>query len=575
MERRLLLVFALTFLAIILFEPLLKKYMPQQQPPPPTAKTEAQAPQTSQATSPPASSFVAAKPAARAVPVNPAIKQASAETETVIENDVYSITFTNRGAQVKSWQLKKFDDEQGHPLDMVNAAAAAKYGYPLSLWTYDTNLRNKLNSVLYVASATGTHTVPFDLTFDYSDQDLVVRKTLHFEKGYVIHIETAVTSKGSTVDALPAWPAGFGDQTTIAGYHSAQTEYQNDSKTEQIAVKKVSGGATISGPLDWAGASDSYFAAVFIPDDPSSANLITLRNPLDISKDPQKPAETEQVDILGAAVGYPSGVTHERMFVGPKSLQVVESVPVPTINGAEKDLRALVNFGFFGKIALPLFLWLRWTYEHWIHNWGWAIIIQTCIITLALLPLRITQMKSALKMQKAAPQIKAIQEKYKKYSMRDPRKQEMNKEVADLYKKEGVNPLGGCLPMIIQLPFLWAYYKMLGVAIDLRHAPWLWIHDLSSRDPFFILPAGIVVSMIFTQKMTPQAGMDPAQQKMMNWMMPLMMGFISYNLPAGLCLYWSVSNVIMIAQQSLMNRTSLGQEMREMALKRAAKKKGK
>jgi len=230
-----------------------------------------------------------------------------------------------------------------------------------------------------------------------------------------------------------------------------------------------------------------------------------------------------------------------------------------------------VNFGFFGVIARPLFIWLRWTYQHWVPNWGWAIVIQTFIITMALVPLRITQMKSALKMQKVAPQAKAIQEKYKKYSMRDPRKQDMQKEISELYKKEGVNPVGGCLPLLIQLPFIWAYYKMLGGAIDLRHAHWLWIHDLSSRDPYFLLPLFMVGSMFIMQKMTPQVGMDPAQQKMMN-MMPLFTGFIFFNLAAGLNLYYAEVNLIQVVQQLVMNRTSLGREMRELALKRARKK---
>ncbi len=250
---------------------------------------------------------------------------------------------------------------------------------------------------------------------------------------------------------------------------------------------------------------------------------------------------------------------------------ILESVAVPTLAGAPQDLRGLINFGFFGVIARPLFLWLKWTYG-WVHNWGWAIVIQTLIINLALLPLRISSMKSALKMQKVQPQIKAIQEKYKKYSMRDPRKQEMNQEVSALYKAEGVNPVGGCLPMVIQMPFLFAYYSMLGAALDLRQAHWLWIHDLSSPDPWHLLPIGIIITMLLTQRMTPQPGMDASQQKMMTLMMPLMLGVISWNLAAGLCLYWSEGNLIALAQQAIMNRTSLGREMREMALKRARKK---
>jgi YidC/Oxa1 family membrane protein insertase len=181
-------------------------------------------------------------------------------------------------------------------------------------------------------------------------------------------------------------------------------------------------------------------------------------------------------------------------------------------------------------------------------------------------------MKSMLKMQRVAPQIKSIQEKYKKYSLRDPRKAAMNEEISALYKKEGVNPAGGCLPLLIQFPFLIAYYRMLGVALDLRHAHWLWITDLSAKDPWNLLPIIMVVSMFAMQRMTPQPGVDPAQQKMMMWMMPLMMGFIFFNLPAGLNLYYAETNLISIAQQAIMNRTKLGQEMREMLEKRARKK---
>jgi YidC/Oxa1 family membrane protein insertase len=156
--------------------------------------------------------------------------------------------------------------------------------------------------------------------------------------------------------------------------------------------------------------------------------------------------------------------------------------------------------------------------------------------------------------------------------LRDPRKAAMNEEVSALYKKEGVNPAGGCLPLVIQMPFLFAYYRMLSTALDLRHAHWLWIHDLSARDPIFLLPIAMVLSQLVTSKMTPQAGMDPAQQKMMTWMMPLMMGFIFFNLPAGLNLYYAEINLIGIIQQAVMNRTELGREMREMMLKRARKK---
>jgi len=570
------LVFVLTFVVMLAFQPLLKKYMPQPAAP-------AQQTQPAQAL-PPATSPAAAPVPAAVTPANAVTRQAAGETETVIENDLYRITFTNRGAQVKSWILKKFDnDASTGPLDLVNSAAAEKYGYPLSLWTYDEALRGKLSSALYVASKEGKQTSPATITFEYADQDVTVRKTFGFGQTYVVNVETNVTYKGSEVAALPAWPSGFGSQTTPAFYAAAFIDYQFNKDIVRLPIRcgfsvfskcnDISGGKTIGGPFHWAGPTDQYFAAVFIPDDPDSASLVTLRNQMSVARDPQKADSKEvvNVDVLGAAVGNLHGPTMERIFAGPKELEVLQKVPVPGV-GSDNDLNGLVDFGFFGIIAKFLFVWLKWTYHHVVPNWGWAIVLQTLIVSLLLLPLRVTQMKSMLKMQRVAPQIKAIQERYKKYSLRDPRKAPMNEEISALYKKEGVNPAGGCLPMLIQLPFLWAYYKMLSIALDLRHAHWLWIHDLSAADPLFLLPIFMVASMLLAQKMTPQVGMDPAQQRMMTVMMPLMMGFFFFRLPAGLNLYYAEANLIQMAQQAVMNRTSLGREMREMMAKRARKK---
>jgi len=577
MERRLLLVFALTFLVIVLFQPIIKKYLPQPSTPAPQTQSQPQ-------TAPPAAAINQAQPAQPVVPAlnAGATKQAASELETVVENDLYRITFTNRGAQVKSWILKKFTDDKEQPLDLVNKLAAEKYGYPLSLWTYDESQRNKLNSALYVSSTSNGDRdrlglalvkAPATITFEYADGDLAVRKSFGFDHTYVVRVETSVVSRGSQVAAYPAWPAGFGDESTLSSYAASQIDYQYNNNTERLAIKKISGGNTLHIPFNWAGVTDQYFAAVFIPDDSQNSALVTLRNPLNVPKNPKNPnpPETAPVDVLGAAVGNPRGPTVARMYVGPKALATLESVPVPTIVGADPDLRGLINFGFWGVIARPLFIWLRWI-EGIVGNWGWAICLQTLIINLALMPLRISSMKSALKMQKIQPQMNSIKEKYKKYGMRDPRRQEMNTEIGELMKQEGVSPVGGCLPLAIQMPFLIAYYSMLGSALDLRHASWLWIHDLSSADPMHILPICIFITMLITQRMTPQAGMDPSQQKMMNVMMPVMMGFLSWNFAASLCLYWAEGNLIAIAQQAVMNRTSLGREMREMAAKRARKK---
>lgn len=573
MEQKFLLVFLLMAIAIFGAQWYMKKYGPKQtssaRPSQPTQSTPAP---SSPAPPPPTSEKAAVQPKSKKhapAPQPAATKESQSESETVIENNLYRITFTNRGGQAKSWILKKYQDDEGHPLDLVNQTAATKYGYPLSLYTYDESVRNKLNSALYVPSETGNKTTPTTLTFEYSDGGLVVKKSLQFDNTYVVHVQTSVFQNGSPVYAFPAWPAGFGDQNTVYAYGLGQFEYQYNSKTEHLSYKKVSSGNTLRGSFNWVGVSSQYFAALFIPNNPDNQNVVTLRNTVDAPSSAGS-NQTKPADVLGAAVGQP-GETTERLFVGPKSLEVLEAVSVPTINGADKDLRSSLNFGYFSLIARPLFIWLRWTNQY-VHNWGWSIVLQTLIITLALFPLRISQIKSTLKMQRVQPQMKAIQEKYKKYSMRDPRKQDMQKEIGELYKREGVNPVGGCLPMLVQLPFLWAYYRMLPAVIDLRQAHWLWIHDLSARDPYLILPIIMVISMFIMQKMMPQAGMDPTQQRMMNIMMPAFMGFIFYNLAAGLNLYYAESNIIMIGQQWIMNQTKLGREMREIAAKRARKK---
>ena len=585
MERRLLVVFALTFLVIMLFQPLLKKFGPQ-----PPAKTEsaAQAPAGQPGAAAPtqvqeSSAGRSAVGTGQSLVTTQASRQASvpvvaaSESERVIENDVYRIVFTNRGGRAKSWVLKKYTDDKGGPLELVNTAAAEKYGYPLTLWTYDETLRDRLNSALYVAAALpqsgrkdGVPT-PDEVKFAYSDGDVSVQKSFTFDRSsYVVGVKTAVLVKGAPAAAFPMWPAGFGGDTTAPQYATGQIMYQYDDKVERLAIKKISGGGTLPGPFHWAGVADQYFVAAFLPQDPKNAALVTLHNAIEIPRGGD--SKIDKADVLGVAVGSLKGPTDARLYVGPKALADLESVAVPGITGAEPDLRAVIDFGWLGIIARPLFLWLKWMYGHIVANWGWAILLQTLVINVALLPLRLTQMKSMLKMQRVAPQIKAIQEKYKKYSLRDPRKAEMNQEISALYKTEGVNPAGGCLPLLIQMPFLFAYYKMLNVAMDLRHAPWMWVHDLSAPDPLHILPIAIIITMLVMQRMTPQAGMDPAQQKMMNVMMPGMLGIMSWNLPAGLGLYWSAGQLIGIVQQAVMNRTSLGREMREMMEKRARKK---
>jgi YidC/Oxa1 family membrane protein insertase len=522
---------------------------------------------------------VASAPTSTRTPTATPAIQAETEQVTVIENELYRIRFSNRGGQVKSWILKKYKDSSGAPLDLVNQSAANKFGYPLSLFTYDPDLRDRLSKALYVPSASGTLTSPAKLTFTYARDGFIVSKNFSFDSSYVVRADIAVTSNGAPVTTLISWPSGLGDQENLPQYATSQFITTHGGKTDLEAAKKISSGATLYAPFDWAGISDLYFAAIFLPDQPAQANVVSLNNEISIPRDPKNPdpAKVDQASVLGAALGDTSGQTRTRLYAGPKALDVLASVRATSPNGnyTGPSLEPVVNFGMWVIISKPMFLALRWIYDHMIQNWGWSILIITVVINLAMLPTRLQMMKSSLKMQRIQPQMEAIKAKYKNLKATDPARQKMNEEVFALQKKEGVNMFGSCLPMLVQMPLLFAFYRMLSNVIELRQAHWLWLHDLSAPDPLHILPVFFIITMFLVQYLTPQAGVDPAQQKMMAFTMPVFFGFMTWNLGSGLALYWAFGNVINVIQQTVMNMTGLGREMREIAAKRMAKRNGK
>jgi YidC/Oxa1 family membrane protein insertase len=585
-DSRTLLIYAVIFLAIFLG---LQYYRSKNAPPaPPNGKNAPAAPKSAAANRSPAAAAPVANaqgPAASgsASASAPAVK-AAAETTTTIESPLYRVTFTNRGGVAKSWILKKYtNDAQKRPLDMVNAKAAQQFGYPLSLYTYDAALTQQLNQAMYVPSVTGTIQAPATLTFRYAANGLTVEKTFRFEKSYVLETDVKVTRNGAPVTALLAWPSGFGDQETLPQYQNAQIDEETGAKTgfhltggpdvKQIEPKKVSGGDTVQGPLDYAGVSDLYFASVFLPPNPDNALMVTLHHALELPRDPAHPktSKLDQVPVLGAAVGSTSGEVHDRLFVGPKALDVLKSIHT----AYHFNLEGIVHYGFWGWIAKPMFLVLQFFHNHGIPNWGWAILLLTLILNAAMMPTRVTMMKKSLAMMRIQPQMDAIKAKYAKYKATDPRKQEMNKEMMDLQKQEGINMFAGCLPMLLQYPLLIGFYRMLEVTIALRHAHWMWLPDLSAPDPYYILPIFVVVSMFLVQFFTPSPGVDPAQQRMMAFMMPAFFGFMMLHIGSGVALYWAGGNILGVGQQWVMNRTGMGREMKELAAKRAARKRAR
>ena len=488
-------------------------------------------------------------------PLSVGAVQATEEKTIVVESPLYRVEFSNRGAVVRSWKLKKYltDQKPPRPLDLVNADAAKQLGWPFSLVLTDKQLEAQANSGLYevipaTADASADFQAPADVTFHWSDGHLDVVKKLSFTPDYELTVECAVTVDGKPIPAAIAWRGGFGDKEVYNAAQLVTVFYKQNDKLNLLQYKKLgvpgnqSEPAVQSGPLEYLGIEDQFFTAAFLPDG-TNLSLWHWMQTHDVLAEGKTEAEPEAE--IAAGTTEPTAL-RARVYVGPKDLTLLSKLKPP--------LEELVQFGWTGIIAKPIFEILKWIYR-FVPNYGWAIVILTLIINMAIFPLKMKGWRSMQKMQSVAPEIRQIQDRYKKYSMSDPRKKKMNEEVMAVYSREGINPMGSCLPMLLQMPIWWALWRVLNGAIELRHAPWfLWIHDLSAKDPYYILPIAMTITMYLTTKMTPQTTTDPSQQKMMQFM-PLFMGVIFFRLSSGLNLYMFTSNLVGMAQQYYLNRT--------------------
>jgi YidC/Oxa1 family membrane protein insertase len=494
---------------------------------------------------------------AKTAPVSVAAKSDTQERTIVVENDLYRVEFSNRGAVVKSWRLKKYmdDSKPQRVLDVVHPDAAQQTGgWPFALVLDDEEIQSAANSGLYqISSPASTLQAPADAEFSWSDGHLEVTKHFHFDHTYVVHVETSVKMNGAPVAAGLGWLGGFGDLTVLnpAPIDTVSVFYTENGKLTDIAAKKLDGPekwapGVWQGGKDWDGIEDRYFTAAFLPPNGAAPGTLETRywkvfRTVQVDgKDTQEP-----VPEVATAAKQPLAL---RVFVGPKDYDDLKKM--------NPQLHALVNFGWLEFIADPLFHGLKWLHNY-IPNWGWAIVVLTLVINLLLFPLRISSYKSTLKMQRVAPEIKQIQDKYKKYSMRDPRKAEMNKEVMAVYSREGINPVGGCFQMFLQMPIWIGLNTTLRYAIEMRHARWFgWITDLSAKDPYYVLPIVMGLSMYLVSKMTPMTSTDPQQQMMMKIMPVTMAGiFMISPISSGLAVYILTSSLVGILQQWWLNRT--------------------
>jgi YidC/Oxa1 family membrane protein insertase len=553
-------------------------------PKPPIVKPQATKPGASAPAMPGQTSVVAPSPSASpttstpsaATPAVPA-KADGQERTIVIENNLYRVEISNRGAVVKSWQLKNYRDDSKPPkvLDVVHPEAAQQTGgWPFSLALNDEQLEKQANSGLFqawvaepaagaAASAQGYAVLPAnplkaptELQLVWSDGHLEVTKQFKFDHSYVVRVETTAKLNGAPISAGLAWRGGFGDLTVVnpAPVETVSTYFSEGGKLTDLPYKKLEGLESWApgmwrGGKDYTGIEDRYFTAAFLPANGAAAGTLETRywkvfRTIQVEgKDVQEP-----VSEIATAVSSATQPQVLRVYVGPKDYDDLKKMNPP--------LHALVNFGWLEIVADPLFHGLKWIHKY-IPNWGWAIVVLTLLINMLLFPLRISGYKMTLKMQRVAPEIKQIQEKYKKYKFNDPKKQEMNKEVMAVYQREGINPVGGCFPQLLQMPIWFGLYRALQGTIELRHAPWFgWITDLSAKDPYFVLPVLMGVSMYLASKMTPMTTTDPQQQMMMKFMpigMAAMFMVIPY--PSGLAVYILTSGVVGVGQQWYLNRT--------------------
>ncbi len=458
---------------------------------------------------------------------------------------------------MKSWLLKNYKDDAKpqRVLDVVHPEVSEQTGgWPFSVVLDDEQLQNAANGGLYQLSSPATALeAPAEVALNWSDGHLEVAKHFKFDHSYVVGVETSVKFNGRPRTTGLGWLGGFGDLTVTnpAPVETVATYYSEGGKITSFVHKKLDGpdkwGPGLwQGGKDFVGIEDRYFTAAFLAANGATPGRLETRY-WKTSRTAKVAGQDTLEPVPQVAAATPTEPLLLRVYVGPKDYDDLKKMNPP--------LHGLINFTWLEFIAEPLFHGLKWLH-HYVPNWGWSIVVLTLIINMLLFPLRISSYKTTLKMQRVAPEIKAIQEKYKKYSMRDPRKAEMNKEVMAIYSREGINPVGGCFQMFLQMPVWFGLNTALRGAIEMRHAAWLWVSDLSAKDPYYILPVLMGLSMYLVSKMTPMTATDPQQQAMMKIMPITMAGiFMISPISSGLAVYILTSSVVGIAQQWYLNRT--------------------
>ena len=473
--------------------------------------------------------------------------EAVSETFVRVETDTYHAAISTRGGALVQLHLKQYPisvDQPDQPFVLLDQQADNFFVAQSSLRTQegpapDRRAQFSAPAASYTLGSAQQLEVPLTWT---SPDGVVVTKTYRFTRDhYAIEVETAIDNQSNqnwsfwqTRELLSRAKESAAGLFATATY-TGGVYYNPDDKYQKIDFDEMADDPlNLQTDQGWVAMIQHYFAAAWIP--PAEQ-----QNKYYSGAEQRSIGTVYRIGIASPLQTLASGqriTLTDQFYGGPKIQERMEAVA--------PGLELTVDFGILTIISQPLFSILEWI-EDFIGNWGWAIIILTVLIKLAFMPLSASSYRSMAKMRKLQPEMVAIRERYQG----DRQKQGL--AVMELYRKEKVNPIGGCLPVLIQMPVFFALYWVFLESVELRQAPWiLWIEDLSTRDPFFILPLLMGVSMYFQQKLNP-APADPMQAKVMSflpWMFTLFLAFF----PAGLVLYWTVNNLMTIAQQGYIYR---------------------
>jgi len=478
-----------------------------------------------------------------------------------VKTDYWDATLSNKGGVVTEWMMTRFPDGKAidapKGVNLISNEISQKVGAPFRFYIpSDPSLEKELNSAFYnienlpdqeVAIKSGERK---EIKFYYANNGVEATKTIIFKgqsqnsSGFDFDFVASVKRNGNPVPAYVAIGPNFGDQsaTTIGMYkHAPQLTYaEADGDVERETADNLKGAAKqIPSQVTWAAVDDNYFAMAFVPPQPTQA--------IGIANDKY---------VSAAVLINDSAVNH--VYAGPKDLSLLSEVSVDFGISNKTPLEDIVSYGildfvrFMVKPIAQFMLKALRAINQVTHNFGWSIVILTVALNMLFFPLR---WRSSIVMKRAAamaPRMKDLQERMKKLDKNDPRMLDLQKEQIALMK-EG-NPLMGCLPLLLQMPFFIAVFAILTVSIEVRNAPFIgWIHDLSSKDPYYILPIIMCVTMIAQTALTPTTA-DPIQKKVQYVMPVIMTVAIFINAPAGLALYWMVGNLVGIGQQYIINR---------------------